>query len=242
MKTIKLDKPFAGLHITAVAADAIALADSRLSNVEFDFNGVTVIVCPGETAEAVAKRWDTDRETAHQAWIASPEYKEQERQRAEEWERKTSSVLVETASTEDEMRETKDPWPYTRKQLDEYIESLVSRSHDYGTCCYAMSLAAVAAFNYVAHKLGSTGFQASCADLDFIRRSRGIKGPFIILKAEDALYPQYNLPVRLAEAMETWRPWLKEQAEKNLLDEDRAHPDVIAHWRNLADAKVDVAD
>ena len=38
MKTIKLDKPFAGLHITAVAADAIALADSRLSNVEFDFN------------------------------------------------------------------------------------------------------------------------------------------------------------------------------------------------------------
>ena len=33
-----------------------------------------------------------------------------------------------------------------------------------------------------------TGFQVSCADLDISKRLRGIKGPFILLKAEDMLY------------------------------------------------------
>lgn len=144
--------------------------------------------------------------------------------------------VKESAQTESEMRAAKAPTPYTPAQLAEYIESLVKRNHDYGTCVYAMSLAATAAFNYVAHQLGVTGFQASCADLDILRQTRHLDGPFILLKGEDALYPQYNLREKLSDALKKWEPWLKEQAHKKLSDPSNtsAHPDVISHWKRLA--------
>jgi hypothetical protein len=133
------------------------------------------------------------------------------------------------------LRDAKVPSPLTKEQLGEYIESLVNRSHDYGTCVYAMSMAATAAFNYVAGQLSVTGFQASCADLDILRRTRSLNGPFIILKGEDMLFPQYDLQERLAEVMVQWRPWVKEEAEKNLAKgESYVHPDVLAHWKKLA--------
>lgn len=146
--------------------------------------------------------------------------------------------LVETAKTEAEMREAKVPYPETIEQLSEYVESVVRREHDYGTAAYAMSLAATAAFNYVAHVLGTTGFQANCADLDVLRRTRLIKGPLMIIKGEDALYPQYDLTGRLRKALDDWKPWLKEQAadklKENECDEIKADPAVIAHWKYLA--------
>lgn len=135
---------------------------------------------------------------------------------------------------EKEMRESKVPTPHSGKELSEYIAGLVKQPHDYGTCVYAMSMAAVAAFNYVASELGVTGFQASCADMDILRRTRSLDGPFMLIKGEDALYPQYDLPARLAEATESWKPWLKEQAEKKLTGDLPTHPDVEAHWRKLA--------
>jgi len=64
-------------------------------------------------------------------------------------------------------------------------------------------------------KLGVTGFQSSCADLSFLRRSRHIEGPFMIMMAENALYPQTDPREKLDEALTEWKPWLKEQAEKN---------------------------
>lgn len=127
-----------------------------------------------------------------------------------------AEIKAAGVATEAELRDSKVPWPKTPEELVKYIETLVERPHDYGTCVYAMSLSALAAFYYVSAKLGVTGFQASCADMDFVSRSRGWKGPWIILKAEDALYPQYDLPARLAEAMEKWKPYLKEEAAKML--------------------------
>lgn len=147
--------------------------------------------------------------------------------------------MKEHAKTEAEMRDAKAPTPETADELREYVASLVEREHDYGTCVYAMSLAATAAFNHVARKLGVTGFQASCADLDVLRRTRRLDGPFILIKGEDAMYPQYNLPRRLAEAMAEWRPWLAEQAQKKLKTADCAHPNVVAHWKKLASYKAD---
>lgn len=141
------------------------------------------------------------------------------------------------ANTEEEMRNTEPGWPKTIGELDEYIDSLVNRKHDYGTCVYALSLSALAAFNYVAHKLGVTGFQASCADLDFLSKNRGIKGGFILLKADDLLYPQYNLREKLEEFINSpdQRKWLKEQAEIKIKESNgNAHPEVIRHWQNLA--------
>ena len=140
------------------------------------------------------------------------------------------------AKTEAEMREVEAPWPKTDADLVEYIGSLVDRPHDYGTCVYAMSLAATAAFHYVSHKLGVTGFQASCADMDIIRRTRGIDGPFRLVDYANVLYPQYadrftNQPVSQDTA-----DWLKERAIKQLQDDSHTgtHPDVLAHWQALS--------
>lgn len=138
------------------------------------------------------------------------------------------------AKTEQEMRECSAPWPETTGELVEYIDSLTEREHDYGTCCYAMSLAAVAAFQHVANKLGVTGFQASCADLDVLRRTRRLNGPFILLRGEDMLYPQYNLETKLREAMNEWTEWAGKEAAKKLEESPAAHPDVLRHWRHLS--------
>ena len=227
--------PQPGMHIEKACIEAWKLA--KLQDVEFTFNGVKVVAHPGDSPKAIQDRWRADSEAAHEAWLKSPERAERERKREEERRQKESVVMVESAVTEKEMHDAANPWPLTEKQLLEYIVSLIDRGHDYGTCCYAMSLAAVAAFNYVAGKLGVTGFQSSCADLDFLRRTRSMKGPFIILKAEDMVFPQYDLPGRLREAMDEWQPWVKEQAEKHLEETDMAHPIVIAHWKMLAQTK-----
>jgi hypothetical protein len=138
--------------------------------------------------------------------------------------------------TEKDMREAESARPKTIGELSDYIQSRVQQEHDYGTCCYAMSLSAVAAFNYVAHELGVTGFQSSCADLDILRRTRRIEGPFMLLKLNDALYPQYSLREKLDEFIAECRPWLKERAAELLAKSDKGavHPNVWAHWEWLA--------
>ena len=140
------------------------------------------------------------------------------------------------STTEAEMRAEKAPWPDTLEALNEYITSLVDRQHDYGTCVYAMSMAAVAAFYYVSSKLGVTGFQASCADKDILRRTRHIDGPFMIVNGRDLLYPQSDVRQKVEEFIEESRGWCGEQARKNLADSEHAHPNVRAHWEALAAA------
>ena len=223
-----------GNHINDACKKAITLADASKKSVHFKFNDTDVTVQPGELVDDVVARWDVDREAAYQTLINSEEYKQRQAQCEADDKAAREAHMTESAQTEAEMREAKVPWPKTPAQLAEYIGSLVNRSHDYGTCVYAMSMAAEAAFNYVAGKEGCTGFQASCADLDIIRRTRNIKGPFMLIKGEDALYPQYDLQERLAESMEKWKPWLKEEAIKKLAETPDAHPNVIAHWNSLA--------
>lgn len=134
------------------------------------------------------------------------------------------------------MRDLANPWPKTEKELLDTILEHLKEPHDYGSCAYAMSLAATAAFNYVAHKLGVTGFQASCADLDFLRRSRGYKGPFMVLDGAKLLYPQYDVPGNVAEWIGEQRGWLRDEARKLLAERsEMAHPEVIAHWKKLAE-------
>lgn len=136
--------------------------------------------------------------------------------------------------TEQEMRDTEVPSANTIGELSDYIESIVQQEHDYGTCVYAMSMAATAAFNYVARRLGVTGFQASCADLDVLRRTRRIKGPFMVVNSDKMLYPQYSIERDVREAMNEWMPWAADEARK-LLDErsENASPKVIKHWKML---------
>jgi len=137
---------------------------------------------------------------------------------------------------EAEMRERPSPWPKTREELHATIDALIDGEHDYGTCVYAMSLAAVAAYNFVAHELGATGFQASCADLDILRRNRSIDGPFALIKGEDMLYPQYDIEAKVREYLSGWQEWASKEAKKKLADPTTigAAPSVIAHWQKLA--------
>lgn len=135
------------------------------------------------------------------------------------------------------MRDAKVPYLHTDQELSEYIRTLVDRPHDYGTCVYAMSMAATAAFNYVAHKLGTTGFQAGCADMDILRRTRGWKWGKI-LDYDNLLYPQYCNE----EHFPGWQTILQKNAlefadrAKALLAENKngVSPSVRAHWEKLA--------
>ena len=159
------------------------------------------------------------------------------------YKQKQRKIIMKSQSeTEKEMREEKAPTPGAIEELSEYITSLVDRKHDYGTCVYAMSLAATATFNYVARNLGVTGFQASCADLDVMRRTRAMDCPFILLKAEDMIYPQFNLPANLQEAMQEWVVWCSEECARKLANnkQEDIHPKVWAHWVALANKQADV--
>lgn len=149
-----------------------------------------------------------------------------------------AEIAAAGAATESEMRDAAVPWFKSGDELTQYIKALVDRPHDYGTCAYAMSMAATAAFQYVAGVLGTTGFQASCADMDVLRRTRLLKGPFMFVKVEDALYPQYDLVGRVSEFIAEQSGWLADEAAKKLAaSEGHAHPNVIAHWQRLAAAR-----
>lgn len=124
--------------------------------------------------------------------------------------------------------------PESIDDLIKYIESLKAIEHDYGTCVYAMSMAAVAAFNYMASHLGVTDFQASCADLDIIRRTRGIDSPFMIQNANDMLYPQYDLREKLETFMSNSMEWASVEAQKKLNEVEVASKSVVARWSSLA--------
>lgn len=129
--------------------------------------------------------------------------------------------------TEQEMRDHEVPWSKTMDELVKYIQSLVDMKHDYGTSAYAMSLAGVAAFNFIAHKLGTTGFQASCADLDMIRRTRCIDGPFKIVDFGDMLYPQYRDKFQYQTiSKDVWK-WLQEAAKEKMEKADKEFEEYI---------------
>lgn len=133
------------------------------------------------------------------------------------------------------------PKPQTYDELLDIVKQLAEREHDYGTCVYAMSIAALAAFNFIAHKLGVTGFQASCADMDILRHSRGMKDGFRIVDYNQLLYPQYAEHLTMSPASlladPPTRKRIREEAKKRMLvyAGAPAHPDVLAHWKHLTE-------
>lgn len=148
--------------------------------------------------------------------------------------------LIDTLGEADEptLRAAKIPFPKAEDEMLAIMRAVLDRGHDYGTCVYAMSIAATAAFNYAASKLGCTGFQASLADLDFVRRARLIDGPLAIFKAADLCYPQYDLRTKFNEWVEKSQDWVSERCAELLRDMDAtgggAHPGVVAHWEKHA--------
>lgn len=142
------------------------------------------------------------------------------------------------SKTEGELRNEVAPTPNTIEELNEYIASLEALEPDYGIAVYVVSLSSAATFNYLARKHGITGFQASCADLDILRRTRHLDCPAMLIKADDMLYPQYDMYAKLTEFMTDSMPWAARRATELLARPlDGVHPSVLARWREIAAAK-----
>lgn len=150
-------------------------------------------------------------------------------------------MTTEDHSEEIKMRETKVPIPKTLEELGAYVNELVDRKHDYGTCVYAISMAAVAAYEYVAHKLGVTGRQASCADLDIVRRTRGWEMGFALVNYADAMYPQYwdeiRGPIFASVIDKNSEQFMAKAKELIAQSSDHADERVIEHWTLLAEGR-----
>ena len=140
-----------------------------------------------------------------------------------------------TNKPEMELAKVKVPLFKTIEELTEFIEALAHREHDYGTCVYAMSLAAEEAFNYIAHVLGVTGFQAGAAELSFLKSSRRMEDGFMILDYNKLLYPQYVKEFPTYDGLiEEQKEHLAEKARELLKDASLAHPNVKQHWMWLS--------
>jgi hypothetical protein len=221
----------AGDTLIDVLTDAVAKAPAR-----FTFNDWTFETRVGETLGDARQRFKDEHGfevlTNEQSQQRAADRLEAMRHKAAE-EIKAAKVM-----TEAELRDAKSPWPRDMKELEAYITSLVDRPHDYGTCVYAMSLAAVAAFNYVAHKLGTTGFQSGCADMDILRRTRGWEWGRI-MDYSQLLYPQYCNGREFPSSVtllndEKIRPRLRELAKQKIAEGGDVHGAVAAHWQRLA--------
>lgn len=124
----------------------------------------------------------------------------------------------------------------TRDELIAFIDEKVSQEHDYNTSADALWEVAEAAFNYVASELGVTGFQAGYASMMLLKKTKGLDCPVAVIHGDDLLYPQYDIPAKVAEWIEGWKPWAGEQARKLLAksDPEHVHPDVWRRWEELA--------
>lgn len=234
MKTLEIEL-IGGELIYDVLKRAVDLNQSQA--VSFTFNGYAFEIGKGEAFKTAKARWE--KLTGIEA-LTRDEMAERASVSLAETEAKTAKAIKDTGSpSEMELRNSEAPWPKSMQELTDYITSLVERPHDYGTCVYAMSLSAVAAFRFAASKVGATGFQASCADMDIIRRTRGIER-FQILNHENLLYPQYCNSEHFPDwnaLIEKNKTHLAEEARKLLASAKRetCHPDVAKHWLWLSE-------
>ena len=136
-------------------------------------------------------------------------------------------------------RDRESPWPRSLWSLLVFIaRERFRRRHTYDSSAQSAALVSVAAHNYICSALGLTGFQSSWVGINHLRRTRGTKGPMLVIDGEDMLYPQYDLPGKLAEAMQEWQPWAAEQAREMLAAPERGAPHVREHWERLAGEEV----
>lgn len=148
----------------------------------------------------------------------------------------------EDNTLEFKLRDETNPWPKTKEELDEYIASLklTEDNHTYGSCVYAMSLAAVAAYNFVASALGVTGFQAGYAKMDILKRLGSYKRGFRVIDYDKLMFPQYcdkeHFPSVDDLMLEpSIRKQLRSDAQAKLDEEiEFVHEDVMSHWVMLS--------
>lgn len=229
MKTIETH---AGDDLYSVLSKAVDQAHAK-----FNFNAWTFETRAGETLGDARQRFKDENNFE----VLTPEESSARAiKKLEEMQSRQKTAIADAkVPTESEMRQSKASTPNTVEELAAYVQAMVDRPHDYGTCAYAMSYAAVAAFNFVARKLGVTGFQASCADMDILRQTRNWEWGRI-LDYSNLLYPQYcdeyHFPtVKKLLADPEIASRLAKMARAKLAENGHAHKAVSRHWQKLAD-------
>ena len=119
------------------------------------------------------------------------------------------------------------------ENLEEYINSLIENNQDYNTTVDAVAKAGLAAMYIMSHKLGITGFQASCALWAVIREWQysSNKTGMRMINFDDLLQPQYKDKMTTIPK-DVWEN-LQKEASDNLSRNKDAHPAVIAHWQSI---------
>ena len=116
----------------------------------------------------------------------------------------------------------------TRKLLDKFEKM----PFDYNGCINAQ----VDIIKSIIYGAGNSGFSASCVGMETIKSTHGIKGPFMIIKLEDMLYPQCLPEPKVAAWINENEAWIGKKARKLLRERKGAsvHPNVLAHWKSLS--------
>ena len=86
---------------------------------------------------------------------------------------------------------------------------------------------------------GNSGFSASCVGVGVIRETNDINSPFMIVKLEDLLYPQYEHPIKkVSDFILENRKWIKKTAKQNIKEakknKQKIHEEVMARWKELS--------
>lgn len=129
-------------------------------------------------------------------------------------------------------------FPKTKEDFNKYLEELESKNHTYETITDALTDATLAFFNYFAVKHDMTGYQCSWAELQFLKKSRGMQAPFMIVDSSKMLYPQYDLHKDLDEFLEDSMDELSKIAKENLDNNDGyISKRVLNRWKELVGYK-----
>lgn len=128
----------------------------------------------------------------------------------------------------------------TLEQLPDFLKHLTTAyKHDYGTICHAIAAAAVAAAWAVekSPQGGITGFQGGAVMWQFMEKWNGIKFPARLVQYDDMLYPQYERKFTTI-SKDTWEHLQKKAGELLKGERRHAHPDVVAHWKKVAEGVI----
>lgn len=124
--------------------------------------------------------------------------------------------------------------------LMNYIQNIKDNYNiGYGTAPRAIAQAALATAWYLSDVFGITGFQAGCVMWDFVRdwsyphNECGMK----IVDYDNMLYPQYEDNFQKTIRKDVFEA-LQKEAKKNLENHEFAHPNVVKHWKSIADGNV----
>lgn len=120
-----------------------------------------------------------------------------------------------------------------------WVNRASSGDEGYNRCVTAIADVLEVVFREMAERLGITGYQASCVDLEFTRRNRRLEY-FAVQDYGNLLYPQYARHFLTIDP-HVWE-WLQEKA-KDFLQADTlggqgAHPAVRQHWADIVAGKV----